>query len=134
MAKKKFVTKKKDKRLKQKFKIHDDLWYIIYIYRHLYSNTLRTIVVKKLYQTKREARMALGNIKDPKLKHAFEILRGRDVIYYGIKPRRNPISHKLNKYNYPVERDTPQARKSFRTTSRRWLRDFGIVLRPDWVN
>ena len=58
-------------------------------------------------------------------------MKGRDLLYYNI-PIKKWINLKvifnlsnLTKYTYPSERNTRQGRKSFRTKSRRQLRDKG---------
>lgn len=63
---------------------------------------------------------------------AYMPIKGEDAIEYGFTFIRGRALHarveRLFGYDYPVERLTYQDRKSFRTKSRRWMRNYKIRL------
>lgn len=61
---------------------------------------------------------------------AYYPIKGEDAIRYNFSFFRcAQLIRKIDRmlyYKYPLERDTKQARKSFRTKSRRWYRDYKL--------
>lgn len=71
---------------------------------------------------------------------AYTPIRGIEAIEHNFTFFKNAqLIRKLNKmlyYSYPLERDTTQARKSFRTKARRWFREYKLRLNKynDFLN
>jgi len=65
---------------------------------------------------------------------AYHPIKGVDAIEYGFTFFRcAQLIRKIDRmlyYKYPLERDTKQAKKSFRTKARRWFRDYKIRMNP----
>lgn len=133
MAKKKTIKVKLDSRANGKvIKPYAEFYYIVNIKRD-HKNRLKIGVVRKHFQFKDQAKAALDRVISNKEKINYEILKGDEVIYYGLKFRNSSIFTKFTKHDYPIEITTKKLRKQFRLQSKR-KRQKGIVLKAEDYN
>ena len=97
-------------------------WYIVVV------KNKKPILYYKAFKTKESIKsfMDINNIKG----FNFLVIKGEQALEYNIKIKTRAFNvlfrhtEPLVKYRYPVDRFTKQDKKSFRTKSRRWYRDY----------
>lgn len=124
---------KKDGRGNTKaIKPHSDYFYIVRIYKSP-KGFVRLGVVKKHYQFREQALASIKRVIPKKDWIKFEVIRGDEVLYYGLKFRTYSLFQKLTKHDYPPELNTLHKRKAFRLQCQRLMAK-GIVLKGEDYN
>ena len=82
----------------------------------------------RFFKTEKDVKHFIKINKLKSLKYTY--IKGQKALDYGIKLNPNYIPKHIDItstiiYDYPVDRISTQDKKSFRTKSRRWKRDFG---------
>ena len=112
-------------------KINPKAWYLGVAIKQLYANkTLRRLHYKEFKSYSDVLYFMKINGKDNNL--AYLPIKGEDAIIYDFsfiqgRSLRARVK-RLLAYDYPIDKLTIQDRKSFRTKSRRWMRDYKVRL------
>lgn len=114
-------------------KLNPKNWYIVLIKKDQGGIITVKAFVKFVFPNSQTAQMFIDNTKE--FKHLFLVkMSGKKVMEYGInisKTAGRLAGVKLtniDKYKYPPDRITFQNKKSYRTTLRRHMRDYGKYL------
>lgn len=105
-------------------KLNDEIlnpkhWYIMVFIKG------KPVLYSRFFKTREKAEnfMYINKIKGLQ----YTPIKGEKAIDYELKfhkGRVNRLFKNIDSYDYPVDRISKQDRKSFRTKSRRWMRDF----------
>lgn len=113
-------------------KPYPDYYYLVHIERN-YNGHLRIKVIKKHWRYRKQLVAALERVIPKKNLINFEILKGDEVLYYGLKFRNSIYYSLITKHDYPIEFSTKIKLKRFRTQSRRLMAK-GITLKAEDYN